>query len=110
HYYSRKQGNLLQWLDGGEPLAISTLPAGVHIPLPVQGGKLRVVFDVVYDGWPTPLAQAAKAARVQVIGGFELLLAQAARQFQLFTGEPAPVKAMWQALVQAVPALGDVRR
>jgi shikimate dehydrogenase len=57
----------------------------------------RAVFDVVYDPWPTRLAEAAAAAGIPVIGGFELLLHQAARQVELMTGLAAPVSAMRQA-------------
>ena len=60
--------------------------------------RYSVIFDVVYAGWPTPLARAAAASGVPVISGFDLLLAQAARQFKLFTGCDAPTDAMRAAL------------
>jgi shikimate dehydrogenase len=50
---------------------------------------------VVYSPWPTALAQAGAKSGAAVIGGFDLLLHQAARQVELMTGvEPAPVPAM----------------
>jgi shikimate dehydrogenase len=80
-------------------LLISTVPAGaadfyaeravVNRPGPAA------VLDVVYSPWPTPLARAAAKSGAAVAGGFDLLLHQAARQFELMTGiEPAPLPAM----------------
>ncbi len=54
----------------------------------------RVVLDVVYDGWPTPLARAARAWGATVVGGLDMLVYQAARQFVQFTGREAPVDVM----------------
>jgi shikimate dehydrogenase len=59
-----------------------------------------VVFDVVYDPWPTPLAAAA-ADRV-LVSGLDLLVHQAALQFEIFTGVPAPLAAMRAAGEQAL--------
>jgi shikimate dehydrogenase len=81
-------------------LLISTLPAGAADPIVAWLG-LRpglVVFEVLYHPWPTPLVAAAEAAGCTVVGGLDLLLAQAVRQFELFTGVPAPVPAMRDAL------------
>jgi shikimate dehydrogenase len=79
-------------------LLISTVPGRAADPLAVQlaAGQLRAeaVFDVVYDPWPTALADAASTAGATVISGYELLLQQAALQVELMTGHPAPVGAM----------------
>ena len=63
-----------------------------------------VLLDVVYADWPTPLARAARERGATVVSGLEMLVHQAARQFELFTGEPAPVAQM-QAAGRA--ALGE---
>jgi shikimate dehydrogenase len=52
------------------------------------------LLDVVYDPWPTSLAEAASAAGAMVASGFTMLLHQAAAQVELMTGKPAPRKAM----------------
>jgi len=78
--------------DGTQPVLVSTVPAGVDVSAAVETRSL--VFDVVYDGWPTPLARAAQAAGVPVVGGLDMLVGQAARQFEVFTGLAAPVEAM----------------
>jgi shikimate dehydrogenase len=79
-------------------LVLSTVPAGAadgYADL-LSAGELAAdaVFDVVYHPWPTRLAAAAAAAGIPVIGGLELLLHQAAGQFLLMTGRPAPVEVM----------------
>ncbi|MBX6749913.1 MAG: shikimate dehydrogenase [Micromonosporaceae bacterium] len=94
-------------VDVGEADAvISTVPKGVADPLAdrVAWRPATVVFDVVYDPWPTPLAAAAQRAGCRIVSGLDLLLAQAVHQFELFTGVPAPVAAMREALYTAAAA------
>jgi len=85
----------------GARLVVSTVPAGAaDLFAQIFGGLVPVpaaVFDVVYHPWPTPLAAAAAAAGATVVGGFELLLHQAALQVELMTGRPAPVDEMRRA-------------
>jgi shikimate dehydrogenase len=79
-------------------LLISTVPAGAADLLSERAlfspTPPMAVMDVVYDPWPTPLAQAAAAAGAIVASGFALLLHQAAAQVELMTGKPAPLEAM----------------
>jgi shikimate dehydrogenase len=93
--------DLSTWVDGDEPVVLSTLPGGAADPtgLSPRGGLL---FDAVYAGWPTPLAAAANAAGMEVVGGIELLIAQAALQFELFTGQRPPELAMRAAAAAAL--------
>jgi shikimate dehydrogenase len=90
---------------GGADLVFSTVPKGAADPLAaaIDWRPPAVLFDVVYDPWPTPLAAAAAAAGCRVVSGLELLLAQAVGQFELFTGVPAPTGAMRAALAAARP-------
>jgi shikimate dehydrogenase len=44
------------------------------------------------------LLKAARAAGCQTLGGLAMLVAQAAEQFRLWTGEEAPVELMRQAV------------
>jgi shikimate dehydrogenase len=85
----------------GWQLLISTVPSGAaddHARR-IEAGTLApaAVLDVVYHPWPTALASAAAQAGASVAGGFELLLHQAARQFELMTGRDAPPAAMREA-------------
>ena len=100
----------MTWADvdqaGAADVVISTVPSGIADPLSTrlvwQPGA--VLFDAVYDPWPTPLAAAAQQAGCRIVSGLDLLLAQAVRQFELFTGVDAPVTAMRQALHEAAGA------
>jgi shikimate dehydrogenase len=84
--------------DDAPGLLISTVPAGAADScaerIRVTGRAPAAVLDVVYDPWPTPLAQAAAAAGAVVANGFAMLLHQAAAQVELMTGKPAPLEAM----------------
>lgn len=86
-------------------VVVSTVPKGGADALAVGAWTApTVVFDVVYDPWPTPLAEAARRAGCPIVSGLDLLLAQGVRQFELFTGVPAPVEAMRAALTERGPA------
>ncbi len=82
----------------GARLVISTIPAGAadHVAkiIPELAAVPALVFDVVYHPWPTLLASAARRAGAVVVGGFDLLLHQAALQVELMTGRPAPLEEM----------------
>jgi shikimate dehydrogenase len=79
-------------------LLISTVPSGAADNyakrLSGAGPAPAAVLDVVYHPWPTRLAVAARQSGAIVIGGFELLLHQAARQVELMTGQVAPTEVM----------------
>jgi len=84
---------------GDADLIISTVPAGATDALATQtpAGPGQLLFDVVYRPWPTAYAAASQAAGATVIGGLELLVQQAARQVELWTGRPAPIDVMRKA-------------
>ncbi|WP_214108990.1 shikimate dehydrogenase [Acrocarpospora catenulata] len=89
--------------DAEVDLLISTLPSGAADALATEATAARAVFDVVYSPWPTPLAVAVRAAGRKVVGGFPMLLHQAARQVELMTGSYlAPVAEMRRAGEQAL--------
>jgi 3-dehydroquinate dehydratase/shikimate dehydrogenase len=50
-----------------------------------------IVFDTVYTPEQTLLLKEARERGCHVLSGVELFVRQAAHQFQLFTGQPAPV-------------------
>ncbi|HET9720467.1 MAG TPA: shikimate dehydrogenase [Solirubrobacteraceae bacterium] len=69
--------------------------------LPVEEADLTsfgTVVDFVYRPEGTALVRAARRAGVPAVDGLQLLLAQGALSFQLFTGVPAPVAEMRAAL------------
>ncbi|MEO6206201.1 MAG: shikimate dehydrogenase, partial [Mycobacteriales bacterium] len=84
-------------LDGCD-LLISTLPARAADAFAAHVGDVPALLDVVYDPWPTALAQACRGV---VASGAAMLLHQAAAQVTLMTGQAAPVDAMRGALKPA---------
>jgi shikimate dehydrogenase len=84
-------------------IVVSTIPAAAQTPGVVSScADAPVVFDVVYDPWPTALASSALAGGRVVVSGLDLLIHQAGLQFQAFTGIPAPLAAMRQAAETAM--------
>jgi shikimate 5-dehydrogenase len=61
-----------------------------------------VAMDVVFSPEQTTFLKDAKYAGAVVIGGARMLLHQALFQMELFTGKPAPKKAMEKALTKAL--------
>ncbi|MEU3019299.1 MULTISPECIES: shikimate dehydrogenase [unclassified Nocardiopsis] len=77
-------------------LVVSTLPSGATDGWAERVAASRAdLFDVVYDPWPTAVAAAVARRGGRVVGGFPMLLHQAAAQVRLMTGvDKAPVEAM----------------
>ncbi|KRF16250.1 shikimate dehydrogenase [Nocardioides sp. Soil796] len=79
----------------------STIPAGAQtVDLVRRCGDVPVVFEALYDPWPTPLASAA--ADRPLVGGLDLLVHQAALQFEMFTGQSVAVEVMRTAGLAAL--------
>ncbi|MFP5205584.1 MAG: shikimate dehydrogenase [Acidobacteriota bacterium] len=70
--------------------------AGVKQTLPLKENELNasLVFDMVYNPMETPLLKLAKAKGLATIGGIEMFVQQGARQFEIWTGKPAPEQEM----------------
>lgn len=62
--------------------------------------QMGLVFDAVPNPVETQLVQAARAAKLPVITGRDLALAQAFAQFELYTSHPAPRDVMIAAAAQ----------
>jgi shikimate dehydrogenase len=60
--------------------------------------KDSVVYDIVYKPVITPLLSNAKKAGAEVVFGYEMLLEQAAKSFEIWTGIPAPRDTMKKTL------------
>ncbi|MBA7580986.1 Shikimate dehydrogenase (NADP(+)) [subsurface metagenome] len=60
------------------------------------------VFDIVYNPKETRLLREARARGCAIVYGYKMLLHQAARQFELFTGHPAPLEVMESTLIKAL--------
>ena len=106
-----RAGRLADWPIADEPAVLSTLPGGAADGFSIPRPRPGLLFDVVYAGWPTPLARAAAAAGMIVVGGLDMLVRQAARQFELFTGHTAPIDAMFaagRAVLNTAPSSGTL--
>ncbi|WP_228943230.1 shikimate dehydrogenase [Nocardioides sp. Leaf374] len=91
---------------GPAELVVSTVPAAAQTPdLVLRWARTPVVFEVVYDPWPTPLAAAAATADGTVlVAGLDLLVHQAALQVEFMTGRLGPVDVMRAAGAAALAA------
>lgn len=85
-------------------VVVSTVPIEAQRGVAEQlAGLAPTVLDVVYNPPYTPLLIAAERAGGTTIGGFELLLHQAARQVELMTGVAfAPLDAIRSAGLRAL--------
>lgn len=73
-------------------IVVTTVPASAQTEdLVARCSAAPVLFEVVYDPWPTPLQAAAKGV---LVTGLDLLVHQAVLQFAQFTGVPGPLGAM----------------
>jgi len=62
----------------------------------------RLVFDLVYNPIDTPLIRMAREKGIAVITGVEMFVHQGARQFEIWTGKPAPEEEMLRVVVHAL--------
>jgi 3-dehydroquinate dehydratase/shikimate dehydrogenase len=90
---------------GGFAVVVQATAAGmqgqVSMPLPLGPDELagvRVVFEMVYRPAETPLTRLARSLGIEVIEGLEMFTHQGLRQWELWTGRPAPAAAMSRAV------------
>ncbi|MBF0447202.1 MAG: shikimate dehydrogenase [Magnetococcales bacterium] len=78
-------------------ILVNTTSLGLHNsdPLPLdlsRMGPQTLVYDIVYSSQGTPLQARAAALGLPIVDGLGMLIHQAARAFQIWTGEPMPVQ------------------
>jgi shikimate dehydrogenase len=98
----------LAWDDPGlatqtrsADLLVNATPLGRRDEMPLRPNGLPrsgAVIDLVYVKGGTPLVRKARSLGLRTADGWEILLAQGARSFELWTGRPAPIDAMRQTL------------
>jgi 3-dehydroquinate dehydratase/shikimate dehydrogenase len=79
---------------------VGTAPAVDASPLDASLLDGRLVYDLVYNPPRTRLLADAAARGCEVIGGLDMLVAQAAAQFTWWTGAEPPTAAMREAAVK----------
>ena len=97
--------------DSTEGLDVDTVinatPVGMPpktdaMPIDLSRLRVRVVFDMVYYPLETRFLAEARGRGLTAISGLEMLVAQGARQFEIWTGLAAPRALMEQAIRQAL--------
>jgi shikimate dehydrogenase len=69
--------------EGQSPLSLEVIP------------KNTLVYDLVYNPWPTLLLKLAQKAGANILGGLPMLVYQGAASFKLWTGKEAPIDIMF---------------
>jgi shikimate dehydrogenase len=84
-------------------LIINSTPLGINDEESIIDyehiNKNSIVYDIVYKPISTNLIENAKLAGARVIYGYEMLLEQGAKAFEIWTGHAAPREAMKKALL-----------
>lgn len=85
------------------PIVVNTLPGDASSTWAhaIPGVPEGVLLDAAYDPWPPPMTSRWPAHQIR--SGFDLLLDQAARQIEIWTGSVAPRQAMAEALLSTIP-------
>ena len=85
---------------------INATPVGMgsnkQSPLEEKELNTKYVFDLVYVPAETRLIKMARAKGLQVIPGLEMFVQLGARQFEIWTGKPAPVAEMGYVVTKAL--------
>jgi 3-dehydroquinate dehydratase/shikimate dehydrogenase len=86
---------------------INSTPCGMKgnkQTMPIAPSELNagLVFDMVYNPIETPLLALARSRGIPVITGVEMFVQQGARQFEIWTGKPAPENEMLRVVEHAL--------
>lgn len=102
-------GRTIRWEDSpmqalirSADLLVNATPLGRREEMPIRPGALPIhgaVIDLVYVTGGTPLVRKARSLGLPTADGWEILLAQGARSFEMWTGRPAPVSSMRETLL-----------
>ena len=90
---------------------INSTPCGMtgnKQAMPIKENELNasLVFDMVYSPLETPLLKLAASRGIKVVSGLEMFVQQGARQFEIWTGKPAPEAEMLRAVELALKNRG----
>jgi shikimate dehydrogenase len=101
-------GKVVSWGDPSVPgltrsadVLVNATPLGRHDEMPIRPAALPkegVVIDLVYVSGGTPLVRKARSLGLRAVDGWEVLLAQGAQSFLMWTGRSAPLDAMRDTL------------
>jgi shikimate 5-dehydrogenase len=80
---------------------VNATPLGRREEMPVRPAALPkdgAVIDLVYVTGGTPLVRKARSLGLRAVDGWEVLLAQGAQSFLMWTGRGAPLDVMRDTL------------
>ena len=90
-------------------IVVDTTPLGMKGPFEndslftaEQLDGVKFVYDLVTKPSDTPIIREAKKAGIPAIGGLEMLVAQGAMQFEIWTGQTAPLEIMKEAVLNRI--------
>jgi shikimate dehydrogenase len=101
---------LNDWQPARYEILINTTPVGMHpeteaTPVPKQKlSKDMVVLDIVYNPLATRFLKEAATRGCRTINGVDMFVFQGAQQFELWTGQKAPVDVMRKVVLEALKA------
>ncbi|MGA9570232.1 MAG: shikimate dehydrogenase [Candidatus Acidiferrales bacterium] len=84
---------------------VNATPVGMHpaagrSPLEARELNCRLVFDLIYRPRVTKLMQLAARRGIEAVSGVEMFVAQGTAQWEIWTGERAPVDKMRGAVLR----------
>lgn len=94
----------LKKLDFDAIINATPIGMGLSKQSPLQEDELRtrVVFDMVYNPVETRLLKMARSKGIAVLSGAEMFVRQGARQFEIWSGKPAPIDEMRGVVLKAL--------
>jgi 3-dehydroquinate dehydratase / shikimate dehydrogenase len=86
---------------------VNATPVGMHpaadrSPLAAHELNCRLAFDLIYRPRVTRLMQLAALRGIETVSGVEMFVAQGTAQWEIWTGERAPVEAMRSAVLRVL--------
>jgi 3-dehydroquinate dehydratase/shikimate dehydrogenase len=101
-----KAVNKLQLRKMAFDVIINATPAGMEgnrdpMPISEEDFKAKYFFEMVYTPAETKMVKIARGRGMQVILGAEMFVQQGARQFEIWTGKPAPLAEMQRVVEYA---------
>lgn len=86
---------------------VNATPVGMHplldrSPLKSRELNCRLLFDTIYRPQRTRLMQLAARRGIEVVSGVQMFIAQGTAQWEIWTGERAPVAPMRRAVLRAL--------
>jgi 3-dehydroquinate dehydratase/shikimate dehydrogenase len=71
---------------------------------PLESAEInaRFVFDLIYNPLETPFLRLARQKGATAISGVEMFVTQGARQFEIWTGKPAPEEEMLRVVLHSL--------